>query len=310
VLVLVAALAWLWIGPWVRERVGIVGPGPGPRADALRIVSWNLANFEGEASGHDLDRIREVLGELDPDVLALQEIRDLAALAELLPEFELIGSDQGGRGGQRLVIAWRPERVELLASAEHPQLSLDGRVRPGLSGYLRGRDGGPDFWLLVVHLKAMPAGFEQREQQWRSLLAIAEATSLGPTGGQGDRDLVIVGDFNSTGPVGSNPADEHRRLDQALAPAGLRRLVSATGCTAYYDGRRRDAWQQPSEIDLVWVRELHESLAVDAVVHSGTHCAASACREFRSTEAYPVRDYRHVSDHCPVVVDLARADDD
>ena len=76
------------------------------------------------------------------------------------------------------------------------------------------------------------------------------------------------------------------------------------------DGRRRDAWKEPSEIDLVWTRDLAESLAAEAQVHSGTHCAAKRCRDFRSTEAYPLRDYEFVSDHCPVILDLTRADDD
>ncbi len=302
-------IAWIWLGPSLRELAGVAGDGPGPRGDSLRVVSWNLANFAGDASGHDLDRIREVVAELDPDVLALQEIKNPDALVELLPEFEVQVSDHGGRGHQRVAIAWRRDRVELLASREYEQLTLGGRVRPGLAGYLRGRDG-PDFWLLVVHLKAMPDALELRRQQWPMLVEIADAIVEQPSVGEGDRDLLIMGDFNSTGPPGAGPAVEQRELGEVLAPAGLRRLTSATGCTAYYDGRRRDAWKEPSEIDLVWARELGESLAADAQVHSGTHCSASACRDFRSTAAYPNRDYESVSDHCPVVVDLARADDD
>jgi endonuclease/exonuclease/phosphatase family metal-dependent hydrolase len=303
-LVVMIAVAWIWLGAGVRELLGVSGPGPEPRDDALRVVSWNLENFEGEASGHDLARIREVIEELDPDVLALQEIKNPEALAALLPGFELRVSEHGGRGHQRLAIAWRSDRVTLLSSEEHPQLSLDGRVRPGFSGYLRGADGGPDFHLLVVHLKAMPDALHLRREQWPQLIEIAEATR------DRDRDLLIVGDFNSTGPPGTEPAVEHRELDVALAPAGLRRLHCATGCTAYYDGQRRDSWKEPSEIDLVWVRDLGESLAADAEVFSGTHCAASGCRDFRSSDSYPVRDYERVSDHCPVVVDLVRADDD
>jgi hypothetical protein len=94
------------------------------------------------------------------------------------------------------------------------------------------------------------------------------------------------------------------------ASAQLRRLHNASGCTAYYDGQRRDAWQEPSEIDLVWARDLAESIHPDTQVRSGTHCAEERCRDFRSTDAYPVRDYELVSDHCPVVLDLSRADDD
>lgn len=303
-LALIFGIVWIWLGPRLREVVGVTGPRVAPRGEALRVVSWNLANFEGERSGHDLARIREVIAELDPDVLALQEIKNPDALAELLPEFELAVSERGGRGHQRVAIAWRRDRVSLLETQEHEQLSIGGRVRPGLAGYLRGKDG-PDFWLLVVHLKAMPDGLELRRKQWPMLVEIADGFAQ-----QGDRDMLIVGDFNTTGPPGGGPPVEQRELAGVLAGVGLARLPSATGCTAYYDGQRRDAWKEPSEIDLVWVRDLHESLDRDAQVVSGTHCAASRCRAFRSTEAYPVRDFAAVSDHCPVVLDLVRADDD
>lgn len=316
------AIVWIWLGPALRELTGLDGDGPSSRGDALRVVSWNLANFEGDASGHDLERIREVIAALDPDVLALQEIKDPEALAALLggspsdvsSVWELQVTEHGGRGRQKLAIAWRRDRIELLETEEHTQLTIDGRVRPGFSAYLRGREGGPDFWLVVVHLKAMPSGIEIRREQWPLLAEIAEQAPRGDSPGAGDRDLMIVGDFNTTGPATvpakAGPAIEQHELGKILGPVGLRRLSNATGCSAYWDGRRRDAWKVSSEIDLVWIRELKESLAADAEVHSGTHCAASRCEEFRSTEAYPVRDYKSISDHCPVVVDLVRADDD
>lgn len=306
-LVGVAALAWARWGPQLRERAGLSGPAVPERSASFRIVSWNLANFRGAASGHDLARMREILAELDPDVIAVQEIKDPEALARLLPDYELHLSEAGGRGGQRLGVAVRRDRVELLASEEHAQLSLGGRVRPGLSAYVRARDGGPDLWLLVVHLKAMPDGVEQRREQWPMLAALAQSLPAATPGGAEDTDLIVLGDFNSTGPRSAGregPSVEQAELAEVLAPAGLRRLSNATGCSAYYDGARRDAWKEPSEIDLVWARGLGDWLADDAQVYSGTHCAARACEDARSTEAYPLRDYVFVSDHCPVIVDL------
>ncbi|KIG18624.1 hypothetical protein DB30_00309 [Enhygromyxa salina] len=311
-LTLLAATVWAWLGPDLRELSGISGNGPPRRGDAVRVVSWNLANFSGSSSGHDLERMREVIEELDADVIAVQEIKDPKALAALLPGWELRLSSKGGRGHQLLGLAWRPDRVELLDSAEHPELSIGGRVRPGLSAYLRARDGGPDFWIVVVHLKAMPDSQPLRREQWPVLAEIADGC-LQRSPGAGDRDLIVLGDFNSTGTPGQGargPALEQGELAQQLAPIDVRRLSSATGCSAYYDGQRRDAWKEPSEIDLVWVRGLEESLDANSEVHAGTHCAASRCQDFRSTDAYPVRDYEFVSDHCPVVLDLRRADDD
>jgi endonuclease/exonuclease/phosphatase family metal-dependent hydrolase len=158
----------------------------------------------------------------------------------------------------------------------------------------------------------MPDSLALRREQWPVLAEITKGCLARPIG-LGDSDLIVMGDFNSTGSPGQGPkgpAIEQAELATALAPTGIRRLTSATGCTAYYDGQRRDAWKEPSEIDLVWVRDLDESLDANTEVHSGTHCAASRCQDFRSTDAYPVRDYESVSDHCPVVLDLRRADDD
>jgi endonuclease/exonuclease/phosphatase family metal-dependent hydrolase len=313
VLTLLGAIMWMWLGPQLREQSGLSGVGPPARGDQLRVVSWNLENFAGSASDHDLERMREIIEQLDPDVLAVQEVKDPEALAALLPGWEIALSSAGGRGDQLLGVAVRPDRVELLEHAEHPQLSLDGYVRPAFSAYLRAREqGGPDFWLVVVHLKAMPDAIDLRRQQWTILAAIAN-DGLGQGAGAGDHDLLIVGDFNTTGPVGAGthgPGIEQAELAQVLDGAQLRRLPNANGCTAYYDGQRRDAWQEPSEIDLVWARDLAESIEADTEVRSGTHCAEERCRDFRSSDAYPVRDYELVSDHCPVVLDLAQVDDD
>jgi endonuclease/exonuclease/phosphatase family metal-dependent hydrolase len=312
-LALLLACVWWLLGDDVRELGQLSGPRPPARDDErLRVVTWNLANFSGADAEHDLARMREVIEQLDPDVLAVQEIKDADALAALLPGWEIVLSEAGGRGQQRLGLAVRPERVELLAHAEHPQLSLDGRVRPAFSAYLRGRERGPDLHVVVVHLKAMPDAIDLRRQQWPVLVELAQ--TLGRAGvGAGDRDLLIVGDFNTTGPPGAGadgPRLEQTELAAILAAAELRRLPNGNGCTAYYDGARRDAWKEPSEIDLVWARGLDEALASDANVSSGTHCASERCRDFRSTDAYPQRDYERVSDHCPVVLDLARVDDD
>lgn len=309
----VGGLVWAAYGPELRELGGLAGaPVPARDDEQFRVVSWNLANFEGDTSDHDLDRIREVVDALDPDVIAVQEIKNPQALAALLPGFALHISDKGGRGHQRLGVAWRRDRVELVEAQEHAELSIGGRVRPALAAYLRAREGGPDLWLVVVHLKAMPDGVELRRQQWPMLVELAGELTEGETPAP-DTDLLVVGDFNSTGPRAAGrdgPAIEQAEAAGILASAGLRRLTNHTGCTAYYDGKRRDAWKEPSEIDLVWARGLAESLTPDATVYSGTHCAAHRCNDVRSTEAYPLHDYAFVSDHCPVIVDLTRADDD
>ncbi len=306
-LVLLIVAYGLW-GEEFRALLGLGGDRAPDKGSALRVVTWNLRNFPGEHQ--DLELLRARLQGLDADIIAVQEIKDPSALRDLLPEWELAISERGGRGRQRLGVLYNPARVELVGEpAEHRELSLRGRVRPAFSAYLRARGGGPDFHLVVVHLKAMTKGYSQRREQWPMLAEIASSLpEEGP--GAGDSDVLIVGDFNTTGPPGGESAEELRALDELFAAVGLRRLPPARGCSTYWDGPRRDAWQEPSLLDLIWVGDLDEAMGGDAQARALGHCARHRCQAFRSTEAYPELDFETVSDHCPVIVDLAFADDD
>ena len=304
VLVALLVLGYWLAGDRVREALGLPGSGTAPSKGAgLRVATWNLRNFPDPAQ--DPGRLRERLHGLHADLLAVQEVHDPAALQALLPGFTLALSEHGGRGHQRLGVAFDPQVLALVEPGrEHPELSMRGHVRPGFSVYLRAHAGGPDFHALVVHLKAKSDGYALRAQQW-SLLAEIAAELL-----RRDPDLIILGDFNATGPAGGSPETELAALAAVLEPLGLRRLAPAEPCSAYWDGARRDAWQEPSLLDLVWVAGLHEGLGPRDIVHPLHHCARHRCRPFRSTAAHPEPDYADLSDHCPLVLDLAPGQDD
>lgn len=298
---LVAALVLLyWLfGERLRGELGLPGDGAAPGKGAgLRVATWNLHNFPDPQQ--DLSRLHDRLAGLDADLLAVQEVVDPTALQTLLPGWQLALSEQGGRGHQRLGIAFDPARLELLEPArEHPQLGMRGHVRPGFSAYLRARGGGPDFHALVVHLKARPEGHPLRVQQW-SLLAAIVGDLL-----RRDPDLILLGDFNPTGPEGGSPQQEIAALEAVLGPVGLRRVAPSEPCSAYWDGARRDAWQEPSLLDLVWVAGLHPDVDASARARPLHHCARHHCQAFRSTQSHPEPDYVDLSDHCPVLLDLA-----
>ncbi|MCB9568756.1 MAG: endonuclease/exonuclease/phosphatase family protein [Myxococcales bacterium] len=306
---LIAAYA-LW-GPQIRALLGLGGDASAPNRDKeaqLRVVTWNLRNFPDKKQ--DLELLRRRLTELDADLIAVQEIKSPEALQALVPGWEVAISEQGGRGHQRLGVIYDPARIEVIgAPREHREVTLGGRVRPALSVYVRGRGGGPDFHLVVVHLKARATGYELRQEQWPALAAIVEdLRKEGP--GIADSDVIVVGDFNATGPPDQAAEVELAALNQALGAVGLRRLEHRGGCSAYWDGPRRDAWQEPSLLDLVWVGDLAEATSAGAQVVALGHCARHSCAAFRSTDAYPDLDFARVSDHCPVILDLAVADDD
>jgi endonuclease/exonuclease/phosphatase family metal-dependent hydrolase len=304
-LVLVLVLVWAIAGEEVRRLLDLQGEGIAPsKADGrLRVATWNLRNFPDE--GQDLARLQARLRELSADVIAVQEIRDAAALRELMPGWELALSEAGGRGGQRLGFLYDPSQLELVGEPrEHKRLAMGGSVRPGLSGYLRARGGGPDFHVLVVHLKARGEGYALRRSQWEVLAEIVQEIA------RDDADVIVLGDFNATGPARGTPGEELTQLDARLGQVGLQRVVNGSGCSVYWDGARRDAWHEPSQLDLVWVSGLLEADVAALRAEPLLHCARHACRPFRSTQSYPERDYADLSDHCPVVVDLPRGRDD
>lgn len=278
---------------------------PAARDEGLRVVVWNLRNFPGD---HDLPRIRARLEQLDPQVLALQEVLDPAALVELRPGFRWQASAFGGRNGQRLVIGWDPEAVALTDVREHDELTMGGRVRPAFSGYVRAHGSGPDFHLVLVHLKATRNGHDVRRQQWPRLADVVR--SRVEQGGSADDDVIVVGDFNVAGGPGCSSAAELERLATALAPADLRLWETVGDCTAYWDGRRRDAWWEPSRLDLVWSRGLAEVPESGRRAWPGAHCAQHACEPFSASEHHPEPDMHGISDHCPIVIDLPARDDD
>lgn len=294
-------------GDEIKDRLGVGNEYVPAKATALRVVTWNLGNFPRD--DQDFERLEHWIARLEPDVLALQEIRDPARLEQLLPGWEGAISEGGGRGHQRVAVMWRPETISQLGAArEHDALTLGGRVRPALSVYLQAGLDGPDFHVVVVHLKAKPDGLAQRQQQWPELVQVIR--DLEHDARQGDRDVVLLGDFNTTGGLDRDANRELAELRDTFQPLAVTRIPAHQPCSSYWDGDRRDAVKEPSLLDLVWIRDLAEARPRDLSARAFAHCGRHACAPLRSTTAHPDQDYAGVSDHCPVAVDLAWGKDD
>ncbi len=304
--VLVAVPLYAYFGDAIREQLGLGRRGLPPRGDdTLRIATFNLENFPGDHQ--DLERLRETLLGLEADLVAVQEVKDPEALQQLVPELALEVSKGGGRGHQRLGFLYDPATLEIVGEpTEHAGLTLGGRVRPAYSARLRAIPEGPDFFVVVVHLKAMPDGLDERERQWPQLLSLIERMRAE------DPDVIVLGDFNVVGgPDGADSeSEELDRLDELLEGASLVRIPNETGCSAYWDGARRDAWKEPSLLDLIYVASLEEADVSTSRAHAGGHCGRHRCQPLRSTKAHPDLDYARVSDHCPVVMDVTAGVDD
>jgi len=300
--VIVAVLTHSCYGDILRRAFGLAGRpvirSPGAN---LRIATWNLRNFPRETK--DLGRVRDNILGLQADLLAVQEVRDAQALRELVPEWEFHLSQRGGRGHQLLGVGFDPGKIAVVSPLrEHSELELGGRVRPAVSIQVRSRRTGLEFSVVVVHLKARPQGYEKRREQWPALAkVVGEVTARA-----GMANVIVLGDFNLTGPPGGSPAGEQTELESVLRiteGTDLRLVTNDEGCSAYWEGGRRDRWKEPSLLDLIWVGGL-EHRVIDNIGRSYAHCARHRCRPFRADEAYPDLDLEAASDHCPVAIDL------
>ncbi len=265
----------------------------------VRVVSWNLRNFSGSttptskhAPGHDLARLADHLQRFDADVFCFQEVLEPPQLGALLPGYRLEASSTGGAHGQHLVIARRAS-IPAQPSSTDPCTVLNPGLRPTLVQplWLAGR-----CWsVVVVHLKATPAGHAIRQAQREPLLRMLDRLP---------RPRLVVGDFNTTGPRGGSPAAEITSLSTDLSVADLQRVHPSLPCTAYWEGGRFDRFAEPSVLDHVFTERAART-APAVQVAPGLQCARADCAPLTSTPAYPDLDYERVSDHCPLIIDIS-----
>ena len=329
--VIVLIVAAVFLVPLLRSPChGFAGPGvtaadlpPGPpKPGNLRIATWNIRNFPGESRPQypDLGFLRKtnpcdleaVLRGLRTDVLGVEEIRKPGALRKLLREvrpsqrFREVFTRSGGQWGQHVGIAWDQRHLRLVEGpVEVRTVALSDKLRPALAVYLRStRDHGVDFSVVQVHLRAGPRGYEQRLEQYRRLARWLPSWIARV----GDTDVVVQGDFNTTGPRGGTLADELAAADRIFAKAGFRRLANASGCSEYWEGPGpRDGVQQPSLLDQVYVsgfEELDQAVELKAWLH----CARYGCRPFVSRPGHEDGTFWDVSDHCPLTYEVRDVD--
>ncbi len=280
-----------WEPTWPPSRRSLTASAL-PPGGALRVATWNLRNFPGR--GQDLEGVADNVRALRASLVAVQEIKQPDELRARLPGKTLLLSKGGGKGHQRLGFAYDPTHLAPVgAPREHRELTAGGRVRPAFAQTFRVRASDERFDAIVVHLKAMPKGAALRQRQWVQLANIVSRAAA---------RVIVLGDFNPVGGEGRTAREELNALEGALAQTGLQRIPVEDGCSAYWDGPRRDAWKEPSLLDLVFVRGFEGR--PPPLAHAGGHCAANACESLRSTDAYPDTSFETFSDHCPVHVDL------
>lgn len=187
---------------------------PGSTSDAFpataRVMSYNIQNFTTEAATHGnrTARLRQIITEINPDVVALQEIADRDALHLIFsPDKWTIIIDDDSRDRLDLAFAVRkPWTVlnaapDLDADDEHflaPGPALDTWFpvrRDALFVRVATPDGRPAFTAINVHYKSRVGGRantrERREGASRHLVKLIKEKLP-------DEPIVLMGDFNDS----------------------------------------------------------------------------------------------------------------
>ena len=204
----------------VHQRYVVFG-GPQQR---LRLMSWNIGRIylpgDSRANDRDLQHVAQVVHELNPHILAVQEVRDRAQLGRLVSAL--------GRSWRGMLPEDRYDRraaLLLRLDGEFFQLpTSSGRIAQAARVRL---PGGRSIVVASVHLDAFNP--PRRLQQAEEILAGALS--------QGDAEVFLAGDFNLDPAIASENSLDHRVY--GLLTRSLSDAAAGQGGTTL-DARRLD----------------------------------------------------------------------
>jgi len=295
-------------------------PGAAAR---LRLVTWNIRWFpvgdpRGTGQETDLAWLACALAWIDPGVVAVEESlatreADFAWASVLDGVAAVLGGDWqldlhecGGERQQHVGFLWDAERVSLTdardlwqlnGAAADPGSPCANNLRPGRGAYVRSLAGGADFHIVGVHADS---GTKARDFDHRTgALERLDEVFTELMAHVGDADVIVLGDFNTMGANGRMDASSEIALLAETVGAeapGFRHLAPDLQCTEYFQGAC--GWLD----HVIVTRSMAE--AADAAARVTGYCAVTGGEP---RDELPGA-YDRLSDHCPVVVDIADRD--
>jgi endonuclease/exonuclease/phosphatase family metal-dependent hydrolase len=162
----------------------------------LRIATYNVTFLSEREPQERLENLRSVIRNLQPDILALQEVQSLQALRALLrDEWEIAIQDNPGERQEVALAVRKPltlARWEFLFSGKE----FDDAF-PGGRDVLRAvvtPPKGPDIVVYVVHLKSRSGGRRLTDHQ----RIMACALLAGYIRAKNEPYAILLGDFNDS----------------------------------------------------------------------------------------------------------------
>ena len=270
------------------------------KSEELKVVLFNVrmgVADDGENSGENRKAATaEMIRQIRPDIMGLQEAFGFQAdyIREECPEYDGVGvgRDDGADAGERMMIFYRTETVEMLdwgtfwlsETPEVPSFGWDAACRRTATwALLRTKESGRKFYYVNTHLDHRGRAAEKNGLN----LIVNRIGSINPEG----FPMVLTGDFNVL--PEDSVLDE---LDNVMHSA--RATAEVTDSTASFN-----AFGQPLKnaavgdqfIDLATT----DGLILDYIYYSGF----SGCLSFRTvTESFAGVPY--ISDHYPVTAVL------
>ena len=157
-------------------------------------MTWNIRTFP--LQNDTVDRVREIILQQNPDVLAIQEIENPASFTELdtlLPQYEGFLNDDSD-GFLRLGLLTKRGRVTTSEVATLYTGSWYPFPRPPLKARITADGGAYDFIAVVLHLKAkLDAESQDRRREACETLDMWVQNQIASGV---DTEFMLLGDFN------------------------------------------------------------------------------------------------------------------
>lgn len=265
-----------------------------PAAEQLRVVSFNIRMGVADDGENSWDNRKEatiaMIEDIKPDIMGLQEAFGFQSdyIRENCPDYEGVGvgRDDGKEEGERMMIFYNKEKIELLEwgtfwlseTPETPSFGWDAACRRTATWALM-KTGQRKFYYVNTHLDHRGRLAEKNGLK----LIVDRIGSINPDG----YPMVLTGDFNVL------PSDSVlSELNQIMSSA--RETAQVTDDTPSFNAfgkPLKKAAVGDQFIDLATT----DGLTIDYIYYSGF----SKCPSFRTvTDSYAAVPY--ISDHYPV----------
>lgn len=273
------------------------------------IRNFSLANVKGEGKRHifktNLQELKKNIAQTNADLISVQEIRDPSGLKlfikENFPQYTTVLSECGGRSKQRVGFIFNHNTLNLINFAEsqevNPENSCFGGVRPVAIGKFYHKKLNLPFVAMTVHLKA---GGRKKQTTLRHRQIGILSKIIQRLYSQNERNLVIMGDFNTTNYLLRN--NFYQNFIRFVERNNLVDFAEGVNCSSYWWGGVNDGVQYPSLLDHIIISKSFFNNFLEYNVTPLAHCQKKLCQH--SLESELGIHFKEVSDHCPIKTSL------